>query len=162
MSRHVSSYCLGILPETCGTLRIHRLQYHLFFYLVQPLHSANSGVPAVRDTAKCVSMHTHFQRCCGSQPLDHITSLYAGIHPLCAPCQRVWCVSFERLECSWTFNGLEFHWWKNSPRNFWFWQQNQIFFTQKIQYVAISYGLGWLVGWLLFYTTFRDICHPKK
>jgi len=36
------------------------------------------------------------------------------------------------------------------------------FFWTKIPCVAIFYCLGWLVGWLRFGTTFRDVCHPKK
>ena len=120
------------------------------------LELSESSVPVVSDNTKCASraacMHTHFQSF-EFQP-SIITNLRGGI--VCSLrvclCLKVWNVRERRFA---------FHGCKNLPRFFWFWTQKS-FFLQKIQYVAIFYCSGWLVGWLWFGTTLRDVCHHKE
>ena len=57
-------------------------------------------------------------------------------------------------------SSLEFQ--ANSCRDFFGFGPESFFFGPKIPCVAIFYFLCWLVGWLWFDTTFRDVCHPKN
>ena len=65
------------------------------------------------------------------------------------------CFLFRGLKCSWTTV------WIPRSRIFGF-GVKIVFFGPKIPYVAIFYCWGWLVGWLWFVPTFRNVCHPKK
>jgi len=69
-------------PETRGTLRMDRLSYHL----------NTTTVSTVSDTAKCPSrakMRMRLKKMLWIPALDHITSLWAGVHPLCCSLLRV-------------------------------------------------------------------------
>jgi len=114
----------------------------------------SSGVSVSDHATRAACMHTRFQRCFRSQPLiiqqASALGFIRSVAPsVCAVSLGSRTVQLERFGIA----QLIFF-----PREFfWFWAKN-CFSPQKIPYVAILYCLGWLVVWLWFRTTFRDVC----